>query len=95
MRDYLIKPLVGQPYPMISHGKGVYLYDQNGNKYFDGSSGAITAGIGHGVKEIADVIKKQAEEIAFVYDHSLRVNQLKISEEIKRFKCRRFELELL
>ena len=24
----LIKPLVGQPYPMISHGKGVYLYDQ-------------------------------------------------------------------
>ncbi|MDG0962832.1 aspartate aminotransferase family protein, partial [Bacillus paranthracis] len=27
MRDYLIKPLVGQPYPMISHGKGVYLYD--------------------------------------------------------------------
>ena len=38
MRDYLIKPLVGQPYPMISHGKGVYLYDQNGNKYFDGSS---------------------------------------------------------
>lgn len=67
MRDYLIKPLVGQPYPMISHGKGVYLYDQNGNKYFDGSSGAITAGIGHGVKEIADVIKKQAEEIAFVY----------------------------
>ncbi|MEJ9132683.1 aspartate aminotransferase family protein, partial [Bacillus thuringiensis] len=50
MRDYLIKPLVGQPYPMISHGKGVYLYDQNGNKYFDGSSGAITAGIGHGVK---------------------------------------------
>ena len=63
----LIKPLVGQPYPMISHGKGVYLYDQNGNKYFDGSSGAITAGIGHGVKEIADVIKKQAEEIAFVY----------------------------
>lgn len=37
---------------------------ENGNKYFDGSSGAITAGIGHGVKEIADVIKKQAEEIA-------------------------------
>ena len=41
MRDYLIKPLVGQPYPMISHGKGVYLYDQNGNKYFDGSSGQL------------------------------------------------------
>lgn len=77
MRDYLIKPLVGQPYPMISHGKGVYLYDQNGNKYFDGSSGAITAGIGHGVAEIAEVIKnRQRRSLSFI-DHSLRVNQLK------------------
>ena len=79
MRDYLIKPLVGQPYPMISHGKGVYLYDQNGNKYFDGSSGAITAGIGHGVKEIADVIKSKQRRLLSFIDHSLRVNQLKIS----------------
>ena len=77
MRDYLIKPLVGQPYPMISHGKGVYLYDQNGNKYFDGSSGAITAGIGHGVKEIADVIKSKLRRLLSFIDHSLRVNQLK------------------
>ena len=83
MRDYLIKPLVGQPYPMISHGKGVYLYDQNGNKYFDGSSGAITAGIGHGVKEIADVIKSKLRRLLSFIDHSLRVNQLKISEEVK------------
>ena len=66
----LNKPLVGQPYPMISHGKGVYLYDQNGNKYFDGSSGAITAGIGHGVKEIADVIKSKLRRLLSFIDHS-------------------------
>ena len=53
---------------MISHGKGVYLYDQNGNKYFDGSSGAITAGIGHGVKEIADVIKSKLRRLLSFID---------------------------
>ncbi|WP_084006772.1 MULTISPECIES: aspartate aminotransferase family protein [Bacillaceae] len=66
-RDYLIKPLLGQHYPMISHGKGVYLYDQDGNRYIDGSSGAITVGIGHGVEEIIDVMTEQAKQVSFVY----------------------------
>ncbi|ODG93174.1 aspartate aminotransferase family protein [Bacillus sp. AFS029533] len=52
---------------MISHGKGVYLYDQDGNRYIDGSSGAITVGIGHGVEEIIDVMTEQAKQVSFVY----------------------------
>jgi len=66
-RDYLIKPLLGQHYPMISHGKGVYLFDKDGNRYIDGSSGAITVGIGHGVEEIIDVMTEQAKQVSFVY----------------------------
>ncbi len=67
MREYLIKPLVGQPYPTISHGNGIYLYDTNGKRYLDGSSGAITASIGHGVKEVIEAMTKQAEKVSFVY----------------------------
>lgn len=67
MREHLIKPLVGQPYPTISHGTGIYLYDTNGKRYLDGSSGAITASIGHGVQEIIDAMTKQAEKVSFVY----------------------------
>ncbi|MEH7226035.1 aspartate aminotransferase family protein [Bacillus sp. JJ1566] len=63
----LIKPLLDKDYPMISHGDGIYLYDTNGKKYIDGSSGAITASIGHGVKEIIEEIEKQAHKISFVY----------------------------
>nr|WP_279665312.1 aspartate aminotransferase family protein [Ectobacillus ponti] len=63
----MIKPLVGHSYPVISHGKGVYLYDKAGKRYIDGSSGAITAGIGHGVPEIIAAMTKQAEQVAFVY----------------------------
>ncbi|MFB9758028.1 aspartate aminotransferase family protein [Ectobacillus funiculus] len=67
MREHLIKPLVGQPYPTISHGNGIYLYDTNGKRYLDGSSGAITASIGHGVQEVIGAMTKQAEKVAFVY----------------------------
>ncbi|MFS0823287.1 aspartate aminotransferase family protein [Bacillus sp. 1P02SD] len=63
----LIKPLLDKDYPMISHGDGIYLYDTNGKRYIDGSSGAITASIGHGVKEIIEEIEKQAHKISFVY----------------------------
>ncbi|MCC3357193.1 aspartate aminotransferase family protein [Bacillus sp. REN16] len=63
----LIKPLLDKDYPMISHGDGIYLYDTYGKKYIDGSSGAITASIGHGVKEIIEEIEKQANKISFVY----------------------------
>ncbi|MCK6257156.1 aspartate aminotransferase family protein [Fictibacillus sp. KIGAM418] len=63
----IIKPVLDASYPMISHGEGIYLYDENGNRYIDGSSGAVTANIGHGVEEIADVIYEQAKQVAFVY----------------------------
>jgi hypothetical protein len=66
-RDFLIKPLLGQHYPMISHGKGVYLFDKEGKRYIDGSSGAITVGIGHGVEEVINVMIEQAKQVSFVY----------------------------
>lgn len=63
----IIKPVLDAEYPMISHGKGIYLYDENGNRYIDGSSGAVTANIGHGTEEIASAMFEQAKQIAFVY----------------------------
>lgn len=66
-RSHLIKPVLGNNYPVISHGKGIYLYDKEGNQYIDGSSGAITANIGHGVHEIAEAMWNQAKHVSFVY----------------------------
>ncbi|MFA1820404.1 aspartate aminotransferase family protein [Virgibacillus oceani] len=65
--SYLIKPILDYDYASITHGKGIYLYDEYGRGYIDGSSGAVTASIGHGVQEIIDVMKKQSEKISFVY----------------------------
>ncbi|UOY93080.1 aspartate aminotransferase family protein [Ectobacillus sp. JY-23] len=66
-REYLIKPLIGTHYPTVSHGQGIYLFDTKGKRYLDGSSGAITVGIGHGVPEILEAMNKQAQQVSFVY----------------------------
>src|SRR5690625_266842 len=66
-RTYLIKPILNHQYPLITQGKGIYLYDDQGNEYMDGSSGAVTASIGHGVKEIIEAMNKQAHKVSFVY----------------------------
>ncbi|MET2829227.1 aminotransferase family protein [Mesorhizobium shangrilense] len=67
MTTALLKHPIGKTYPIVSHGKGVFLYDVEGKDYIDGSSGAMTANIGHGVEEIADVMRKQASEVAFAF----------------------------
>ncbi|GGE59805.1 aspartate aminotransferase family protein [Priestia taiwanensis] len=66
-REYLIKPFLTKQYTEISHGKGIYLYDKSGKEYIDGSSGAVTVNIGHGVEEVVTAMKEQAEKVAFVY----------------------------
>src|SRR5690625_3217922 len=63
----LIKPILEHDYPFITHGEGIYLYDDQGNKYMDGSSGAVTASIGHGVQEIIEAMDEQARKVSFVY----------------------------
>ena len=65
--SFLIKPMIDEIYPVIDYGKGIYLYDMDGKKYLDAASGAVTANIGHGVTEIIDAMKEQAEKISFVY----------------------------
>jgi adenosylmethionine-8-amino-7-oxononanoate aminotransferase len=66
-RTHLIKPLIGSDLPTISHGKGIYLYDSEGNRYMDGASGAVTVNIGHGVKEVVNAMLDQANQVSFVY----------------------------
>ncbi|MEI2356546.1 aspartate aminotransferase family protein [Mesobacillus zeae] len=66
-RTYLIKPALNADYPVVDYGKGIYLYDLQGKRYLDGASGAVTANIGHGVEEIVEAMKKQAEKVSFVY----------------------------
>lgn len=53
-------------FPIITHGKGVYLYDSSGKTYLDGCGGAAVANIGHGIEEIADALSSQAQKVGYI-----------------------------
>ncbi len=53
--------------PTVSNGSGVYLYDQSGKQYFDGSGGAAVSCLGHSDKDVTDAIKAQLDKVAFAH----------------------------
>lgn len=50
----------------IERAEGVYLYDYDGNKIIDFSSGLMNVNIGHGNQRITDAVVKQMQEVAYV-----------------------------
>jgi adenosylmethionine-8-amino-7-oxononanoate aminotransferase len=53
-------------YPRIVRGEGCWLYDEEGRAYLDGVGGAFVVNVGHGVREIADALGRQAQRLAYV-----------------------------
>ena len=57
-------------YPEIVRGEGIYLYDHNGKKYLDGTSGsAAVCNLGHGVDEISRAVKTELDRYAYCPCH--------------------------
>lgn len=67
MSSHFFSPRPGHPSPLVLHGDGVFLYDDTGKKYLDGSSGAMTANLGHGNSNVADRINSQLNRLTFSY----------------------------
>jgi adenosylmethionine-8-amino-7-oxononanoate aminotransferase len=51
--------------PVITRGDGAYIWDDQGKKYLDGLAGLFVVQVGHGRTELAEVMAKQANELAF------------------------------
>ena len=52
--------------PVISHGEGIYLFDQAGKRYIDASSGALVVSVGHGNRHVADAMHAQLLKVGYV-----------------------------
>ena len=50
----------------VKHAAGVYLYDYDGRRYIDFSSGLMNVNIGHGNQRITHAVVKQMQEVAYV-----------------------------
>jgi adenosylmethionine-8-amino-7-oxononanoate aminotransferase len=63
----LLKQPLGLQPPLAKRAKGVYIYSDDGRDYLDGSGGAMTVSIGHGVEEVLAAMNEQAQQLCFTY----------------------------
>jgi taurine---2-oxoglutarate transaminase len=50
----------------VKNAEGVYLYDYDGKRYIDFSSGLMNVNIGHGNQRITDAVVRQMQEVSYV-----------------------------
>ena len=53
--------------PRISHGDGIYMWDETGNRYIDVSSGPVANNIGHANPRVLAAMQDQAGKVAFAF----------------------------
>lgn len=81
-----IQPLLNKTYLKAASAKGVYIFDEHGKQYLDGSSGAVTCSLGHSHEKLLPFIKGQLDKLQFVYRSQFA------SEEAERLAAKLFEL---
>ncbi len=65
--DSLFHRDLNQEYPVMVRGEGIYLVDEEGRRYIDGTSGAGNVILGHGNKRIAAAMAEQAGTLAYCF----------------------------
>lgn len=55
-----IKPIA------VKYGEGVYLYDYDGKRYIDFSSGLMNVNIGHGDQRVTKAVVEQMQQVSYV-----------------------------
>jgi adenosylmethionine-8-amino-7-oxononanoate aminotransferase len=53
--------------PLLDRAEGVYLWDQSGKRYLDGSSGSMVSNIGHSNPAVLGAMRRQMEHSTFGY----------------------------
>ncbi len=70
----------------VGHGKGIYLFDPEGNAFIDCISGIAVSALGHGHPKITEAIKKQLDLHLHtsVYGEHIQRPQVVLAEKIAR-----------
>ncbi|SLN62641.1 aminotransferase family protein [Oceanibacterium hippocampi] len=53
--------------PVLDQARGVYMWDVDGNRYLDGSSGAMVCNIGHSDERVLAAMRRQMDKSTFGY----------------------------
>lgn len=72
------------PLPItLSHGEGVWLWDEDGNRYLDGFSGIAVTALGHAHPRITQTIAEQARKLI----HTSNIFTISAQEEAGQALC--------
>ena len=53
--------------PVIDRAEGIYLYDEDGNRYIDASGGPMAVNLGHGDPRLAKAVAEQMEKFSYCH----------------------------
>lgn len=63
--DVFYTPDGGKRHPVVSHGKGSWIWDIEGRHYLDACCGPVATNIGHGNERVIAAMTDQAQKICF------------------------------
>mgnify|MGYP005831527655 CR=1 FL=1 len=67
-------------------GEGVYVWDVEGKRYIDGSSGPVCVVIGHGVREVSEAVARQMNKISFAHSsHFTTDSVIECADKLAKF----------
>ncbi|MBV7332262.1 aspartate aminotransferase family protein [Chloroflexi bacterium TSY] len=66
-KDALFQRDLRESYSVITRGEGIYLFDDQGKRYIDGTSGAGNVTLGHGYERIVEAMAEQAKTLAYCF----------------------------
>jgi acetylornithine aminotransferase len=69
----------------ISHGKGVYLYDKNGNKYLDFFAGLAVNALGYAHPKIVEAISGQIAKFGHISNSFITDVQIELAELLIKY----------
>jgi adenosylmethionine-8-amino-7-oxononanoate aminotransferase len=73
--------------PLAVRSEGIYIYDEAGKRYLDGSGGAVAVNVGHSVRPIVEDICRTISELSYVHTSHFRTNA---GEELAFFLAKQF-----
>lgn len=73
--------------PKVDYGQGCYVFDTEGKRYIDGSSGPAVYSLGHAHPEVNEAIKRQLDRIAHGYRYTFTSDPLEEMTEMVANFC--------
>jgi adenosylmethionine-8-amino-7-oxononanoate aminotransferase len=63
--SHLLKPHLGETLPVVARAEGSWIWDTEGRRYLDGSSGAVVVSLGHAHPEVLRTLREQSALVTY------------------------------